>query len=100
MGQRAGLNPPEPGPPDSLVRVIRLSGRSARSSVSGIVDHVPLKFRSCEMCDALIVVDSSADRGFCSTECRERHDRLANELDRTMTRLSKSLRALRDLEAS
>jgi len=52
------------------------------------------------MCDALIVVDSSADRGFCSTECRERHDRLANELDRTMTRLSKSLRALRDLEAS
>jgi len=52
------------------------------------------------MCDALVAVNDYADRGFCSADCRARHDRLADELDKTMTKLHNSLRALRERAAS
>jgi len=95
--QRAGLNPPEPGP--------RSSGNPIESALGSfaaiaIILGVPLRFRSCEMCDALVAVNDYADRGFCSADCRARHDRLADELDKTMTKLHNSLRALRERAAS
>jgi hypothetical protein len=41
-----------------------------------------LKFKSCEMCDVLIVVRDRAAHGFCSAVCRQRHEMLGDRLDR------------------
>jgi len=46
-----------------------------------------VKYKSCEMCDVLIVVEDLASYGFCSQQCRLRHERIADELDRMMSTL-------------
>lgn len=50
-----------------------------------------MKFKSCEMCDALVVVRDNAGHGFCSPECRRRHERLGGELDKMVDRLREAL---------
>ena len=50
-----------------------------------------MKFKSCEMCDVLVVVSDRAAHGFCSPECRERHARLGGELDKMVARLRSAL---------
>jgi hypothetical protein len=50
-----------------------------------------VKFRTCEMCDVLIVVDPHARHGFCSAECRARYDRIGCELDKMVAHLRQAL---------
>jgi hypothetical protein len=43
------------------------------------------------MCDALVVVSDNAGHGFCSPECRQRHDRLGGELDKMLAHLRQAI---------
>jgi hypothetical protein len=51
-----------------------------------------LKFKSCEMCDALVVVADRAGHGFCSAACRHRYEVLGDKLDLMVA----DIRGLRD----